>query len=115
VAFLGQTVVLSGGERIQKLALFDAEGGRFQSVLAVDDGTASSALFRTINDAGSIEQFTISPNEQFVAVEVVPDFATAVSDGYLFDARYTTTTTVIVEIATGRLVRSLDGFGLVWR
>ncbi len=115
VAFLGQTVVLSSGNRVEKLALFDAEGGRFQSVLAFDDGAQSSALFRTIDDAGSIEKFAISPNEQFVAVEVVPDFATAVSDGYLFDARYTTTTTVIVEIATGQVVRSLDGFGLLWR
>lgn len=115
VAFLGQTVVLSNGNRVSKLALFDAEGGRFQSVLALDNGAQSQALFRTTNDAGSIEQFAISPNEQFVAVEIVPDFATAVSDGYLLDSRFTTTTTVIIDIATGELVRSLDGFGLVWR
>jgi len=115
VAFLGQTTVLSSGNRVSKLALFDAEGGRFQSVLAVDNGAQSQALFRTTNDAGSIEKFAISPNEQFVAVEVVPDFATAVLDGYLFDARYTTSTTVVIEIATGQVVRSLDGFGLLWR
>jgi hypothetical protein len=83
-------------------------------IVAVDDGTEGRVLYQTPNLAGSIENFHVSPNGQYVAIEVVPVIADSVSDGYGVDPRSTSITTVIVEIATGLVVRSVDGFALLW-
>ncbi|MDH6181220.1 hypothetical protein M2152_001402 [Microbacteriaceae bacterium SG_E_30_P1] len=111
--FLGEVEVLPDGDVIEKAALQTTEG-RFLVVMAVDDGETGRVLYQTPAQAGSIENFRVSPNGQFVAVEVVPVIADAVSDGYLVDQRSTTITTVIVEIETGLIVRSVEGFGLLW-
>ena len=113
-AFLGAAVVLTNGDRVQKVVVPDETGRRFSSLLVYDDGTSARILYQTPNGAGSISDFTVSPNGQYVAVETVPDAAASVSDGYFFDARSTTVTTVLVEIATGAQTRSVEGFGLRW-
>ena len=110
----GAVQVLPSGDRIQRVAIFDSESGRFRSELVYDDGTQSRELFGTIDDAGSIESFTVSPNSEYVAVETVPNVAASVSDGYPVGARSTTVTTVFVEIATGAVIKSVEGFRPTW-
>jgi len=78
------------------------------------DETTTSVLYRTVQDAGSIQSFTASPNGQYVAIETVPDIAVSTSDGYVADARSTSTTTVIVDLGSGAVVSSFTGFGLAW-
>jgi hypothetical protein len=112
--FLGETEVLPNGDRIANAVLPNATNTEYASLLLYDDGTTSRVLYRTIHDAGSIQGFSVSPNSQYVAIETVPNTATSVSDGYLYDARSTSTTTMIVEIATGAIVRSFEGFDLAW-
>jgi hypothetical protein len=111
--FLGQVEVLATGEVIEKAALQTTDG-KFAVVVALDDGTEGHILYQTPNLAGSIEHFTVSPNGQYVAIEVVPVVEDAVSDGYPHNPRSTTITTVIVEISSGLIVRSVEGLGLVW-
>jgi hypothetical protein len=111
--FLGQVEVLANGEVIEKAALQTTDG-KFAVVVAVDDGTEGRILYQTPTLAGSIEHFTVSPNGQYVAIEVVPVVEDAVSDGYPHNPRSTTITTVIVEIASGLIVRSVEGLGLIW-
>lgn len=113
-AFLGSTVVLDNGDRVQKVVVPDASGRRFASLLVYDDGSSARILYRTPDDGGSISDFTVSPNGQYVAIETVPDASAAVSDGYFFDARATSVTTIIVDIASGAQTRSVEGFGLRW-
>jgi hypothetical protein len=113
-AFQGATAVLPDGGRIQKVVVPDPTGRRFSSLLVYDDGTRARGLYRTPADAGSISDFSVSPNGQYVAIETVPDAAAAVSDGYFFDARATSVTTVIVDVETGAQTRSVEGFGLHW-
>jgi dipeptidyl aminopeptidase/acylaminoacyl peptidase len=113
-AFQGATAVLANGDRIQKVVVPDDTGRRFSSLLVYDDGTSARVLYQTPGDAGSISDFSVSPNGQYVAVETVPDVAASVSDGYFLDARATTVTTALVDIDTGAQTRSVEGFALRW-
>jgi len=113
----GGGVVLLGRDvsRVQQVAVFDsATGGKFQSYLVYESGTTARILYQTKDDAGSIEDFSISPNGQFVAVNVIPDYALSISDGYPVDAQSTSIRTVIIDIASGAVVRSVEGFDESW-
>jgi hypothetical protein len=112
----GEVLLLGRGTaRVQQVAVFDsATGGKFQSYLVYENGTTSRVLYQTKDDAGSIESFSISPNGQFVAVNVIPDYASSVSDGYPVDAQSTSISTVFIDIASGAIVRSVEGFDVSW-
>ena len=112
--FLGATQVLANGDRVEKVVIPDATGTRFSSLLVYDDGTSSRVLYQTPNGLGSINDFSVSPNGQYVAIETVPDAASSVSDGYYYDARATSVTTVIVALDSGAQTRSVEGFALQW-
>ena len=58
-----------------------------------------------------IQQICLSPNGQYLAVETIP--ADAVPDGHAA-LGYTNTTTVFVEVATGRSDQTVPGFGINW-
>jgi hypothetical protein len=45
---------------------------------------------------------------------VVPVVETAVGDGSPVDPRATSITTIIVDISTGAVVKTVAGFGLEW-
>jgi hypothetical protein len=111
--FLGLVEPLGDGSLLEKAAL-EATDGRFIVVIAIDDGETGRILYTTPDLAGSIEDFTVSPNGQFAAIEIVPVIADSVSDGYSVNPRATSITTVIMNIATGEIVRSIEGFGLRW-
>ncbi len=112
--YLGEFQVLTTGDRIEHISLYDSVSGRFSSRLVIDSGASSRALFQTVGDNGSIEGFSVSPNEQYVAIETVPDLAARVPDGYAIEGRSTTVTTVIVDVASGSVVKSMEGFGISW-
>jgi len=106
--------MLPGGDRVQRVAVFHSDTGRFDSLVVLDDGTTSRVLYQTPKSEGSIDGFRVSPNGQYVAVEAVPNFENSVDDGYAVDRRSTTVQTIIVEVATGAVVRVVDGFDLEW-
>ena len=110
----GEAIARGDGSRVQHIAVFDEATGRFASYLVLDDGAASRVLYRTVDDTGEIGRFTLSPNNQFVAAEIVPDVSARESDGNALNPRATTVTTVIVDVESGALVRSVDGFALGW-
>ena len=112
--FLGATAMLTGADRIEKVVIPDEGGTRFASLLVYDDGRESRILYQTPDAQGGISDFSISPNGQYVAIETVPNNASSVSDDYFYDARSTSVTTIIVEIASGAQVRSFEGFALDW-
>ncbi|MET4780589.1 hypothetical protein [Glaciihabitans sp. UYNi722] len=105
----------SGDARVQQVAVLDTSGGKsYRSYLVYEKGASSRILFQTVNNKGSIDGFSISPNGQYVAVNIVPDVATSVSDGYAVNPKSTSITTAFVDIATGKLVRSVSGFDESW-
>jgi len=114
IPFGGTAQVLPDGRWLQQVAFFDETSGRFQSLVVVDDGDTSRAIFRTLNDAGSIERFQVSPNNQYVAIETVPDVEISETDGYAVNGRSTSITTVFVDIESGAVVKSIEGFDASW-
>ena len=112
--FAGEFQLMRGTDLVQHVVLVDYASNKFENLLVVDDGKASRQLFRTQDDKGSIGDFSVSPNDQYVAVEVVPNVATSVSDGYPVNERSTSVTTVVIDIASGRQVKSVAGLALTW-
>ena len=113
--FEGQTHLLSDGRRVQTVVVGNPADTEFTSLVALDDGEGSSApLYRTPDDLGSIGRFVVSPGDQYVAIEVIPNRQTAASDGRAIEPRDVSVTTVIVEIDSGRVVRSVEGFWPIW-
>ena len=114
-AFEGDTYLTASGFTVAKLAVSNQAGTEFTSLLATVDLEGSvSILYRTPGDEGSIGRFRVSPNDQYVAVEVVPNLATQVSDGRQLAPRDTAITTVVIDIDRGLVVRSVEGFWPVW-
>ena len=89
--------------------------GAFATVLVADDGGgAARVIARTIENRGSLGPVLLSPNDQYVVVEVTPDVAAAVGDGREVEERPTSITLAVIDLASGQLVRTLEGFGAVW-
>jgi hypothetical protein len=109
----GAAQVVPGGW-LQVDSTWDAKIGGFVQHLAFDNGTAARDLFHTANPLGSIGIFSDSPNNQYVAIETIPDVATTTSDDYLVNGRSTSVTTQFVDISTGLLVKSVSGFDVQW-
>lgn len=114
VAYGGDLHVLADGTRVQQVAILDTATGRFSTLLVHDNGVESRILLRTVDDEGSIEGFIVSPNDQFVAVEVLPRVAGSSTDGNPVDPRPLSMTTVFVEISTGSVVGTVQGFSPRW-
>lgn len=112
----GADFFLTGdGEWVQRVALTDASGAAVANLVVADDGGGASRLIaRTVDDAGSFGDIALSPNGQFVAIEVVPRLAEAVSDGRAVNPQSESVTVVIVDRLSGQLVRSVAGFGPRW-
>lgn len=105
----------SGTARVQQVVVFDATtSGRFQSYVLSEIGSEARILFQTKGNNGSIEGFSVSPNGQYLAVNVIPDYASSISDGYAVDPQSTSISTVFIDIASGNVVRSVAGFDESW-
>jgi hypothetical protein len=112
--FPGEFQLMRGTDLVQHVVLIDYATSAFENLLVADDGTTSRQIFRTKDDAGSIGDFSVSPNDQYVAVEVVPNVASSVSDSYPVNDRSTSVTTIVIGIASGAQVKSVAGLGLQW-
>ncbi|MEV8253770.1 Ig-like domain-containing protein [Rhodoglobus sp. NPDC076762] len=113
--FIGQTDANAAGTLVSKMVLVAEDGGSFSSVLAFDDGDQSRILYQTVDDKGAILDFAVSPNNQLVTVEVQPSVANFDSDEYVMNPRPRSVTTYVVDVATGAVMRSFEGFGAIWR
>lgn len=113
--FEGQLHVLADGRRVQTVVVGNERGTDFTSLVVLDDGDGlSQALYRTPGDVGSIGRFVVSPNDQYVAIETTPDRSLVSEDGRDVEPRAQSVTTVIVDIDSGEVVRSVEGFWPVW-
>jgi hypothetical protein len=113
--FGGDVALLGNGPtRVQKVSVYDVEGGVFSSLVVVDDGRASRTLFASEAGTSSIDDISVSPNSQFVAIEVVPDVTAAESDAYYPNARAGSIVTRIIDITSGLVVAEVPGFAIDW-
>ena len=59
-------------------------------------------------------RFELSPNDQHLAVHIVPNREADASNGYPVNAQTTDATTLFVNVATGEVRRSVLGFDATW-
>jgi len=115
LAFGGESILTATELRVQKVAVVDATTSESKVVLVADEGTGvARVLLRTIDDRGSLGAISLAPNDQFVAVEVTPSVVDAQPDGRPVNGRPTSVTTIIVNVQSGAVVRTLNGFSPVW-
>lgn len=110
---------LTGGEGyVQRVAEFDQTTGKVvQYLTLVTGGTgeeSSRVVYRPALTNETIVGFGLSPNDQYLAIQTVPNSETQVSDGYPVNPQATTATTVFVDLATGDLTRSIVGMDPTW-
>ncbi|MBM7411506.1 hypothetical protein JOE38_001329 [Clavibacter michiganensis] len=86
-----------------------ATGTATQRLVVVRDGKATD-VYVPADPATRITGLTVTPNGRFALLETVPDPARGASDGYPREPRDTTVTTLLVELATGTVTRSVAGF-----
>lgn len=113
-AFGGRLELLgTDAARVQKVAV-PGTGDTYASLLVFESGDSARILYRTVGDRGSIADFRVSPNGQYVAISTVPDVSSSISDGYPANPQSTSVTTVFVDIPSGDLVRGVTGFDVDW-
>ncbi|TFB97784.1 hypothetical protein E3O42_15635 [Cryobacterium adonitolivorans] len=110
---------LTGGEGyVQRVAEFDQATGRVRQTLILVTGDPAAPTTRPVYEPvlpnETIVGFTISPNDQYLAIQTVPNGQTQVTDGYPVDPQATTATTLFVELATGAISRSIVGIDATW-
>ncbi|MBF4618753.1 hypothetical protein ITJ44_11790 [Clavibacter sp. VKM Ac-2873] len=85
-----------------------ATGAATQRLVVVRDGRASD-VYVPADPATRITGLSVTPNGRFALLETVPDPARGASDGYPREPRDTTVTTLLVDLATGTVTRSVAG------
>ncbi|MGY4857070.1 hypothetical protein [Cryobacterium sp. AP23] len=110
---------LTGGEGyVQRVAEFDQATGRVVQYLTLVTGEpgqeSSLVVYRPALVNETIVGFSLSPNDQYLAIQTVPNSDTQVNDGYPVNPQATTTTTVFVDLATGAMTRSIVGMDATW-
>lgn len=115
VPYGGDLQLLAGGQaRVQQVAIFNDVTGRFSSHIVYQKGDSSRTLYEKTDQKGSIETFEVSPNGQYLAVTTIPDVAASIIDGYFVDASSTSVSTILVDVATGTTLGSVNGFDVDW-
>ncbi|QNE46171.1 hypothetical protein F1C58_04090 [Glaciihabitans sp. INWT7] len=115
--FGGTTALVGPGTtRVRQVTTLDpSDRGRYTSSIVLEQGDHTRVLYQPTGRNASIEGFSVSPNGQYLAVNVIPDYGTSISDGYLNGAQSTSITTIFIDIATGSLVSGVAGFDESWR
>ncbi|MDJ0337071.1 hypothetical protein [Cryobacterium sp. PH31-O1] len=103
------------GGYVQRVAEFDPATGAVRQYLSlVQDGEART-VYSPASGLETIVGFELSPNDQFLAVQIVPNRNTELSDGYPVNTQATDATTLFVNVATGEIRRSVLGFDATWQ
>ncbi|MDJ0377918.1 hypothetical protein [Cryobacterium sp. PH31-L1] len=100
---------------VQRVAEFDAATGSVRQHLSLVQGGQTRRVYTPVSANETIVGFELSPNDQYLAVQIVPNRETELSDGYPVNAQATDATTLFVNVATGAVRRSVLGFDATWQ
>ncbi|WP_104177724.1 hypothetical protein [Cryobacterium sp. Y50] len=100
---------------VQRVAEFDPATGAVRQYLSLVAGGQARTVYAPVSALETIVGFEISPNNQYLAVQVVPNRDSELSDEYPVNAQATDATTLFVNVATGELRRSVLGFDATWQ
>ena len=115
VPFIADVVPLEGGRFIERAAIPTADGLSFNVILAIDDGKTATPLYETPDGKGTILDYRLTANEQFLVAEVSPGGAfPSTSDGYEVEPRPVDVITVVIDTASGEVVAQWNGSHAHW-
>ena len=100
---------------VQRVAEFDPATGAVRQYLSLVEGGEARTVYTPASALETIVGFEISPNGQYLAVQVVPNRNSELSDEYPVNAQATDATTLFVNVATGSQSRSVLGFAATWQ
>jgi len=112
--FAGPLVALDADHVVQQVSVSSDDGLTYRTLVVADDGSTSRTLWRPPSASGVIEGFDVSPNGQYLAVQSVGDAAAPTDYSYTIDPVADGVTTTIVDIASGSVVASYEGFDTAW-
>lgn len=111
----GEAILLSTDLRLQRVALTEPDTGVPGHALVADDGSGfARVVLRVDGSETTIGGFVISPNDEYVAVELIPAPDGTTAGDQLVNGQDASVTTVIVDIQTGTIVRTLEGSAPIW-
>ena len=99
---------------VQRVAEFDPATGGVRQYLSLVQGGEARTVYAPASASETIVGFELSPNDQFLAVQIVPNRDIELSDGYPVNAQAMDATTLFVNVATGQVRRSVLGFDATW-
>jgi len=110
----GKIVMLGGDSYVQQFDNVDYSLARttISSELSLVDPSGTRRIYAPPSETSRIRDFCVSPNGQFLAVEVIP--VDGVIDGYDLLPAFSDMTTYFVELSSGAARRSVGGFLPSW-
>ena len=103
------------GGYVQRVADVDPSTGSVREHLSLVQGGETHTIYAPVSASETIVGFEISPNDQYLAVQIVPNRNSELSDGYPVNAQATDATTLFVNLTTGSVQRSVLGFDATWQ
>jgi len=82
--------------------------------ISLVEGGASRIVYEPASQTEDIVGFSVSPNNQYLAVRIVPNRDEQTPDGYSENGQARETTTLFVNVETGQIRRSVVGFDALW-
>ncbi|WP_179558213.1 hypothetical protein [Pseudoclavibacter chungangensis] len=107
----GAFLMLDEEHFVEQFSRFDTSG-EFTSALFLSRPDGIAELYRPPASTSRINAVCLSPNGQFLSVEVVPESGRP--DGYTMNPGYTETTTYFVQIADGTSTSGAPGMSPDW-
>lgn len=115
VPFIADVIPVRDGRQIERAVIPKGDYSSFDSFIAIDDGKHSSPLFRMPDGGGSIIDYAVTSNDQYLVAEVSPGGDTlAAGDGYAVGARPRDVQVVVVDIWKGTVVGQWPGSHPRW-
>jgi len=108
----GAARLLRDGLRVQVVSIQNPQTDEFESSIVRDNGAESVPIYQLPIVGSEIVTIYPSSNDQYLAIEVDPPDGG--SDFYPVQPRSPGVTTTIVEIATGKVIRNINGFAVAW-
>lgn len=99
---------------IEQVSYFDPVTGEPDQYVAERRGGEQRLIYEPRLPHELLRHVVVSPNDQYLAITMVPDTTSSVSDNYPVNSEPSSVTTLIVDRVTGEVVRSVVGFGIRW-
>jgi len=104
---------LAGGEGFVQLRA-DPDSGRVPQRIVLQEGADSRVVYEPASASEAIIGFSLSPNDEYLAVQIVPNRDEQTPDDYPHSGQAREAMTLFVNMATGQIRRSVIGFDVAW-